>query len=73
MKKETLKSRRLVLEQKGYSFKYVRGNVEVGGGYEVFHQRKLIGGGREVSLREAIELAESQTKITLEIRKYLLE
>ena len=72
MNRKERKQRREELERQGFSFKYLRGNVEVGGGYAVIHKGKEIGGGREYTLDEAIELAEQQTPRFLEIRKYLM-
>ena len=66
------KQRRATLEAKGFTFKYVRGNAEVGGGYAVYHKGKLIAPGREVTLDEAIEWAEQQTGNKLELRKFLM-
>ena len=72
MKNAERKQRREMLERKGFSFKYKRGNAEVGGGYAVIHKGKEIGGGREFTIDEAIELAEKQTERSLELRKFLL-
>jgi hypothetical protein len=66
------KKRRQDLEAKGFTFRYQRGNAEVGGGYAVYHKGKLIAPGREVSLDEAIEWAERQTGNKLELRKFLM-
>jgi hypothetical protein len=65
------KQRREKLEREGFTFKYQRGNAEVGGGYAVYHKGKLIAPGREVTIEEAIELAEKQTGQRLEFRKFL--
>ena len=72
MKRAERKQRREALEAKGFTFKYVRGNAEVGGGYDVSHKGKRIGGGREVTLDEAIEWAEQQTGEKLALRKFLM-
>jgi hypothetical protein len=66
------KQRRETLEAKGFTFKYVRGNAEVGGGYDVYHYKKRVGGGLEVSLDEAIEWAEQQSGEKLALRKFLM-
>ena len=66
------KQRRADLESKGFTFKYQRGNAEVGGGYAVYHKGKLIAPGREVTLDEAIEWAEQQNGNKLELRKFLM-
>lgn len=66
------KQRRAALEAKGFTFKYQRGNAEVGGGYAVYHKKKLVASGREVTLNEAIEFAEQQTGNKLELRKFLM-
>jgi len=72
MNRAERKQRRAALEAKGFTFKYVRGNAEVGGGYAVFHKGKDVGGGREVTLDEAIEWAEKQTENVLALRKFLM-
>jgi hypothetical protein len=72
MNKAERKERRKALEAKGFTFKYVHGNAEVGGGYDVYHKGKRVGGGREVSLDEAIEWAEKETGNRLELRKFLM-
>lgn len=66
------KKRRAALEAKGFTFKYIRGNAEVGGGYDVYHNGKHVGGGREESLDEVIEWAEQQSERKLELRKFLM-
>jgi len=66
------KQRRMALEAKGFTFKYQRGNAEVGGGYAVYHEKKLIAPGREVTLDEALEFAEQQTGAKLDLRKLLM-
>ena len=71
MNKSDRKQRRAALESKGFTFKYQRGNAEVGGGYAVYHKKKLIAPGREVTIDEAIEFAEQQTN-KLELRKFLM-
>ena len=72
MNRAERKQRREALEAKGFTFKYVRGNAEVGGGYDVYHKGKNVGGGREVTLDEAIEWAEQQTENKLSLRKFLM-
>lgn len=72
MKGAERKKRREALETKGFTFKHVRGNAEVGGGYDVYHNGKRVGGGREVSLDEAIEWAEQQSENKLALRKFLM-
>lgn len=72
MNRAERKQRQKALEDKGFAFKYVRGNAEVGGGYDVYHNGKNVGGGREVTLDEAIEWAEQQTANKLELRKFLM-
>lgn len=72
MDKADRKQRRGELEAKGFTFKYQRGNAEVGGGYAVYHKGELIAPGREVTLDEAIEWAEQQTGSKLELRKFLM-
>lgn len=72
MDKAERKKRRAKLEAKGFTFKYVRGNAEVGGGYAVYYGKKLIAPGREVTLDEAIEWAEKQTDTTLALRSFLM-
>jgi len=72
MNKSERKQRRKALEDNGFTFKYQRGNAEVGGGYAVYHKKKLIASGREVTLDEAIEFAERQTGNKLELRKFLM-
>jgi hypothetical protein len=66
------KKRRAALEANGFTFKYVRGNAEVGSGYDVYHKGSRVGGGREVSLDEAIEWAEKQSGEKLALRKFLM-
>lgn len=72
MNRAERKKRRAELEAKGFTFKYVRGNAEVGGGYAVYHKGKLIAPGREVTLDEAIEFAEQQTGNRLALREFLM-
>lgn len=72
MNRAERKQRRQALEAKGFTFKYVRGNAEVGGGYDVYHNGKNVGGGLEVTLDEAIEWAEQQSGEKLALRKFLL-
>jgi len=72
MKNAERKQRREKLEHEGFTFKYQRGNAEVGGGYAVYHKGKLLAPGREVTIDEAIEFAEKQTGQRLELRKFLM-
>lgn len=72
MNKSERKQRRAKLESMGFTFKYQRGNAEVGGGYAVYHKGKLLAPGREVTLDEAIEWAEQQTGEKLALRKFLM-
>lgn len=70
--KSALKNRKGELEKKGFAFKYVRGNAEVGGGYAVYHRGDLVAPGREVTLIEAIEYAEKLNGSKLILRKLLM-